>query len=792
MSQNGRSTPMTLDGRSTRKYDARFAPFLPVDSDSSRYRLTPWFMEHGEVPVIPVSGEIHYSRVPRNQWRDRLNLMKAGGITVIATYAFWIHHEPHRGAVSFDGRLDIAAFIDLCDELGLAVVVRVGPWCHGEARNGGFPDWVKDAPVRHRTDDPAYLALIEPWLRRLGHQIAPFCRPDGPVLAVQLENELYDQPGHISTLKHMAIDSGITAPFYTATAWGGADLPLQDVIPLFGGYGDGFWVDADEPWDPSFRAHFFFSHEWDDPGIGADLRSTPHQRAHKHHPYPPVTCELGGGMATAYHRRPRPTGLDIAAVSHNKIGSGSAWQGYYMYAGGTNPSIRDHSYTTGLQESQDTGYPNDLPQYDYDFHAPIGASGRLNTSHSLLRRQHAFLDAFGPSLGPMESHLPSEVPAGVDDSSTLRWALRSDGNSAFIFITWHQPYIPLDTYEDAQFEVTMAQKRVLIPRRPVEIPPGTLAHWPLSLVIDGVELEWATASPLTTLQDRTTTVLVLTAENGIPLTWKWAENVTVIPYGDSEGNASTGPGRVTRIHSYRCSAPTTSIDVVVLPATQADRVWVLGDGTNRQLVLSDHPVWLEIDGLLNGRTSAPEPALNRYHVTTHTFVPIPTQTLDDPPIRRQLPVTRLETAGEVPASYGESAGRASAPTQDAIHSLAATYSIDVPDHAGSGRRELEIDWTGDIAQLVVDNEVVADRFWDGSPWIVDVEALGLIQGATLVMKLLPMNTDHSIHLPTETHGSSRKGQHDKNTPSVQLVNWQKWIEQPLEQEGSYEHSAPPR
>ncbi|MUK00607.1 hypothetical protein GM708_00870 [Vibrio cholerae] len=251
--------PLTIDGRSTRTSDT---PRPPLNGEPSRYRLTPWFMEHDGIPVIPVSGEMHYSRVPRDQWRDRLNLMKAGGITVVATYAFWIHHEPQRGAVSFEGRLDIAAFIDLCAELGLAVVVRIGPWCHGEARNGGFPDWVRDTPVRHRTDDPAYLALIEPWLRRLGHEVAPYCRPDGPVLAVQLENELYDQPGHISTLKQLAVASGITAPFYTATAWGGADLPLGDVIPLFGGYGDGFWADADEPWDPSFRAHFFFSHEW--------------------------------------------------------------------------------------------------------------------------------------------------------------------------------------------------------------------------------------------------------------------------------------------------------------------------------------------------------------------------------------------------------------------------------------------------------------------------------------------------------------------------------------------------
>ncbi|MUK00606.1 hypothetical protein GM708_00865 [Vibrio cholerae] len=482
-------------------------------------------------------------------------------------------------------------------------------------------------------------------------------------------------------------------------------------------------------------------------------------------------------MATAYHRRPRPSGLDIAAVAHNKIGSGSAWQGYYMYTGGTNPSGRDHSYTTGLQESQETGYPNDLPQYDYDFHAPIGSSGRLNASHSLLRRQHAFLDAFGASLGPMESHLPSGGPAGIDDATTLRWAIRSDGNSAFLFITWHQPYVPLRAYEGARFQVTLGDKRMLLPREPVTVPSGTLAHWPLGLVIDGVELEWATASPLTTLHDETGTVLVLAAEHGIPLTWQWAEDVIVTPGEDGGGDASTGPGPFARVQAYRCSTATTHLDVVVLPAAEADRAWVLGNGSNRQLVLSDHPVWLEVDGLLNGRATAPEADVRRYQPATRAFVPVLTRSLDTPPSRQRIPVSLLRPAGVVPASYGGSGGRASAPTQEAVQNLAAAYELDVPRDQGAGRRELEIDWTGDIAQLMVDDEVVADRFWDGSPWIVDLDTLGAGPGTTLVMNLLPLTTDHPIHLPEEARRSVQQGRQHV-APCVELVTWRQWTECP--------------
>jgi beta-galactosidase len=122
-----------------------------------RFRVTSRYVELGGKPAIPVSGELHYSRVPRARWEERLRLMKAGGITVVASYTFWIHHERTEGNVSFDDGLDVAAFVRLCREVGLDMVLRVGPWCHGEVRNGGFPDWVQAAPVQHRTNDPATL-----------------------------------------------------------------------------------------------------------------------------------------------------------------------------------------------------------------------------------------------------------------------------------------------------------------------------------------------------------------------------------------------------------------------------------------------------------------------------------------------------------------------------------------------------------------------------------------------------------------------------------------------------------
>lgn len=684
---------------------------------------------------VPVSGEIHFSRVPRSRWRERLQLMKAGGIDVVSTYLIWIHHQPESGPASFEGTLDVAGFVRLCQELGLDVVLRVGPWCHGEVRNGGFPDWVQSAPVAHRTDDPEYLALVRPWFEALGEQVASLCGPGGPVVGIQIENELYDQPEHLRTLKQMARAAGLRAPLWTATAWGGAKLPVEELFPLYSGYGDGFWVDADAPWEPTFRSHFFFSHEWDDPGVGADLRGVAAgeiETAPRDASFPPATCELGGGMATTYHRRPVPTGADIAAVANAKIGSGSAWQGYYMYAGGTNPA-------GDVQESQATGYPNDLPCFDYDFHAAIGAAGQLNPSHAALRRQHAFLRAFGPALVDMTSSLPEVQPSGVEDSATLRWAMRCDGTSGFVVIGWHQPHVPLPGLHGVRLELELEDRTEVI--GPVGVPAGTIARWPFGLRLGGITLGWATASALTLLADAT---LVLVAEAGIDA------DVTVDPRAAVRGGCEVAPG-VYRVDGEAGGLLEIELDgahatVVIVGSRDADRVWVLDTPAGRVLALSHAPLWAEGDAIVVRSASVPrvqvyQDGWRRLRLTPGGAPLLPTR----------LETTCVRPAGDVPNSYGASQGRASAPDAATIADLAAHLRIaDVgQESADGGHRILRVTWAGDVAQLLVGDEVVGDRFWDGTPWEIDLDVLPGAVGAAVSLRIVPLHRDSAVWLPAD-------------------------------------------
>lgn len=754
-------------------------PMSNTEDPHSRWRLTSRYIECAGRPAVPVSGEIHFSRLPRARWEERLQLMKAGGITVVACYVFWIHHEQIEGDVRFDGNLDVAAFVRLCASLGLDVVLRLGPWCHGEVRNGGFPDWVQAAAVEHRTNDAAYLAMVERWFNRLGGELQGLTGPDSNVVGIQLENELYDQPGHIAGLKKLTRAAGLSAPIWTATAWGGADIPEDEVLPVFGGYGDGFWVDADAPWDPTFRQHYFFSHEWDDPGIGADLREhfSNSDAAPPRSPsalYPPATCELTGGMATAYQRRPWPKGKDVAAVANNKIGSGSGWQGYYMFTGGTNPS-------GGLQESQATGYPNDLPVFDYDFHAPIGASGRLAHSFGLLRRQHAFLSAFGDRLAPMPSTLPDQVPAGVEDSGTLRWALRSDGQSGFVFITWHQPHIPLQDYPAAQFRLSLGKDTVTFPSQPVAIPAGTISAWPVNLEIAGVRLRWATASPLTLLGPESSPTLVLAAEAGI-------EPQVCLPEGtELEGHVSALGGNAYAIDATQpatltVKSPEGSLAILVLPAELAEQAWVLDTPGGRELVMSADPLWVGADGLLAGR-SVGSPSIRRYSTGSRQFEDVQVAALAPDRARLTLPAELVRAAGPVPASFGSLAGRAAAPTGGAIDELAEVYRLDLAttaaSSAGEAHSELEILWAGDVARLLVDGRVVADRFWDGSPWVLEAHDAGIRPESEVLLQILPLPQDAKVGVPLEAQ--HRRDAVDGDLcalDKVELLRWTTWQEDP--------------
>ncbi|NXB56442.1 BGAL galactosidase, partial [Struthidea cinerea] len=142
-------------------------------------------------PFRYISGSIHYARVPRPAWRDRLLKMYMSGLSAVQVYVPWNYHETLPGVYDFTGNRDVEAFLDLTAELGLLVILRPGPYICAEWEMGGLPAWLLWKPdITLRTSDPAYLAAVDSWLHVLLPKIKPHLyQHGGNIISVQVENE---------------------------------------------------------------------------------------------------------------------------------------------------------------------------------------------------------------------------------------------------------------------------------------------------------------------------------------------------------------------------------------------------------------------------------------------------------------------------------------------------------------------------------------------------------------------------------------------------------------------------
>ncbi|NXC61801.1 BGAL galactosidase, partial [Aleadryas rufinucha] len=142
-------------------------------------------------PFRYISGSIHYARVPRPAWRDRLLKMYMSGLSAVQVYIPWNYHETLPGVYDFTGNRDVEAFLDLTAELGLLVILRPGPYICAEWEMGGLPAWLLWKPdIILRTSDPAYLAAVDSWLHILLPKIKPrLYQHGGNIISVQVENE---------------------------------------------------------------------------------------------------------------------------------------------------------------------------------------------------------------------------------------------------------------------------------------------------------------------------------------------------------------------------------------------------------------------------------------------------------------------------------------------------------------------------------------------------------------------------------------------------------------------------
>lgn len=638
--------------------------------------------------VVAVMGEIHYSRLPESEWAAEVHKMKEGGVTIISNYVFWNHVEEHQGVFDWSGQRNLRRFIEICQREGMPVCLRIGPFCHGEARNGGIPDWVVNSGCKLRSEDPQFLAYVEALYRQVFTQVQGLQWKDGgPVVACQFDNE-YGGPGsYLMRLKEIATAVGFDLPFYTRTGWPElrTPVPFGEMIPLYGDYADGFWDRSIRETAGNYYKAFNFRSSPVSGAIGSEqldysqLQSSDLSTLNSSYPY--FTCELGGGMMTSYHRRCYLYPEDAYSMAVVKLGSGSNLLGYYMYHGGTNPASRwvpgetslkpyegdRQVYLNECQRCLSTNH-NDLPVLTYDFQAPLGEFGQVNPHYYLLRKLHLFLADFGEELAPMEAVFPcpQDIKKGQDDF--LRWSYRAKGTSGFVFVNNYERLQHLSDKHGVRFTVC----GVSFPSKAITVPSGAMCIFPVNVA----GLRYATAQ----LVARRSGKVYLEQIAGIPVELAFASGKTMKK---------------------------------VKPRGTETPVYTAPDGTAYYVVDSHAAGRLFLD--------VQSPSHLPQHVA-HQKV-------------REAGPLRTITLG---------AKKVAQEPLDKDFDDAAVYTIDVPQTQGL----LTISYQGDCARLYADGRLVADNFYNGRPFLYGLWRLpaGV---SKLELRILPIQADMPVYFPRE-------------------------------------------
>ncbi|MBD8880331.1 beta-galactosidase [Rhodanobacter sp. 7MK24] len=217
-------TPLALGaGWRIDKANAAAATAIPgvrPDGKPHRFGLSAQHFLLDGKPFQIMSGEMHPIRIPVEYWRQRIQMAKAMGLNTIAVYLMWNAMESEPGVFDLHtGNRDFAKFIRLCQEEGMWVYLRPGPYVCGEWDFGGLPPYLLRHPhIRVRDkDDADYMAAVRRYIATVAPVVKPLLAENGgPILMVQVENE-YASFGrdlaYLETVRTLWQENGVHGPF---------------------------------------------------------------------------------------------------------------------------------------------------------------------------------------------------------------------------------------------------------------------------------------------------------------------------------------------------------------------------------------------------------------------------------------------------------------------------------------------------------------------------------------------------------------------------------------------------
>lgn len=670
-----------------------------------RIEVNSYYMSVGGKPVIPVMGEFHYSRYPECQWEEEILKMKAGGVTVIPTYVFWSIHEEKEGVFNWEGNRNLRKFLSLCQKHNMWTVVRIGPFCHGEIRNGGLPDWLFAKPLEIRSNDANYLKYVKRLYEEIGRQLEGLYYKDGgTIIGTQIENEHQHSaapwgityPGepkdmtsatydanitmigvsvqdkkittadlgdlHMKTLKKMAEEAGIQTPLYTATGWGNAAVIGEETIPVTAAYTYPFWV------KPGMSPFCMFK----------DIQKNPDYAPVRYdtEKYPSFCAEMGVGIQMIYTRRPIVTAKAAEALMVRTLGSGANGIGYYMYHGGSTPKMGPTAFFSDE--------PMGMPKISYDFQAPLGEFGLEHGSYRALRLLHLFLNDFSSQLAPMETVLPKGYEQMTPDNrETLRYAARVRGKSGFVFMVNFQDH---DTtrvdQKDLCLRLKFADETLRIPSQGTfTLPKDESLILPFNFQMEDALLKYATAQLLLKLDDKGMDHYFFFVPGGIRPKFVFDK---------------------TTVAGKHCYTPEAGLKSTFMVKTSGGKRFKVTTLTREQALNA-----CKVDGKLLITSSMVLPEAGRVRLLN----------MGDPVFRYvEYPSAKgfKEQMKEVPSVQPEYTFRKVGSRRLAVRFSGKEYP-QVNDYF------LQLDYTGDVAMAFLKGELVLDHFYYGAPWKISLK-----------------------------------------------------------------------
>lgn len=703
-------------------------------------------------PFFGICGEFHYSRCARQRWEDEIVKMKTGGVNILSTYIIWIHHEEEEGVFDWSGDRDLRGFVLLCAKHGMKVILRVGPFCHGEVRNGGFPDWLYGRPFEVRSNDERYLRYVRRLYGEIGGQVRDLMYGEGgPVVGIQLENEYMAAAApweltppqitewmtggtggeeHLEILKKLAEEAGLEAPIYTCTGWGDAPVPKSGMLPLYGAYAYCPWlfyqpIDAHPATDSTLFRDFH-----NDAAVTPGF-APPYPKSR----YPYACCEMGGGMQVWYDYRFTVPPESVEAMTLAKIGSGCNFVGYYMFHGGSNP-VGKHAY---LNE-------HTCPKISYDFQAPLGEYGQVRESYRRLKRLFLFLRQEQDQFCRMRTFLPEGAETiAPEDTHTLRCAVRAEGGSGYLFLNNVQDHAQTQDLDGCSVRLHLPEETLTIPRSGAfTLKKDVCCILPFNLLLSGALLKYAAAQMITAVEeDGVQTVFFYIPDGldgefcfdadtvrGVDAFQVEQDGATITVHADPFPDASscftleTQSGQTVRIVTM---LPSCSLDLWKITLAGRERVVL----TDVNLLADAEGFRLESEGNAKIRLAVyPESDLN---------IDAALRGAGLKPRSRSMRCGRLFTVHEA-----EFAPKRVTPETE----LAGTRAVvRLPEGAFEGLKDilLRVHYAGDVAYAFLGGHLVADNFCNGNPWEIALRGFETrLSGSELDLALSPLKKDSRV------------------------------------------------